>query len=113
MEYYQVDTLGESLISMTLSPSGEVIAFGDEGGRVHIWGSKDNPRINSFPKPIHWPKTPLLHRPPALLDDFESLAALPFTGLITLKDTLFRRLNFYLHYFYIVSLQFLSFTFPD
>lgn len=88
MEYYQVDTLGESLISMALSPSGEAIAFGDEGGRVHIWGSKDNPRINSFPKPIHWPKTPLLHRPPALLDDFDSLAALPFTGLIALKFTI-------------------------
>jgi hypothetical protein len=78
MEYYQINTAGESILSMGLSASGESLCFGDSGGRLHACGCTYKPRVNFYSKPLEWPKPPPLRRPPLLLDDNEPLSIIPF-----------------------------------
>eukprot|EP00850_Spirogloea_muscicola_P011319 SM000070S21285 [mRNA] locus=s70:22412:31223:- [translate_table: standard] len=49
---YQVDCEGDALLAADISSSGQLVAFGDAGGYVHLWGASALGRVNLFSQPI-------------------------------------------------------------
>ncbi|OLL26919.1 PAB-dependent poly(A)-specific ribonuclease subunit PAN2 [Neolecta irregularis DAH-3] len=43
------------LQAMSLSPTGEAIALGEQSGTLQLWGNNDKPRFSQFPAPTEWP----------------------------------------------------------
>ncbi|GBG65163.1 hypothetical protein CBR_g49959 [Chara braunii] len=52
---YQVDCGGDALLACDISSSGELLAFGDAGEYVHLWGSYEGARVNLFSMPTVLP----------------------------------------------------------
>ena len=48
----QVDTAGDSLSCVSVSPSGEVLVFGGSGGYTHLWASSTTPRVVGHNRPL-------------------------------------------------------------
>ena len=48
---YQIDTHGAAIMGQSISSTGEIIAFNDDSGWVHIYSSNEEPYVNneSFP----------------------------------------------------------------
>jgi hypothetical protein len=55
-----VETGGDSLCCVALSPSGEALALGGSGGFVHLWSGAATPRIAAHTRPL----AHLSHPPP-------------------------------------------------
>ena len=46
--WVQAETEGDALLSCSVSPSGECLAFGGSGGYVHLWASHGQPSVNAM-----------------------------------------------------------------
>lgn len=42
----QVDCESDALLAADVSSSGELLAFGDSGGYVHVWGASEHALVN-------------------------------------------------------------------
>jgi PAB-dependent poly(A)-specific ribonuclease subunit 2 len=48
LQNYQMDTQGQYLMSFDICSSGEVLALGDTGGCIHLWGDNENFKVNMY-----------------------------------------------------------------
>ena len=71
----QVGTEGDLLNSVSISTSGETIAFGGSGGYIHIWSRQDPPRVNLSSSPLVMPS--INAEPSVLLREEDSFANAP------------------------------------
>jgi PAB-dependent poly(A)-specific ribonuclease subunit 2 len=64
-----------TLTRMTVSPSGEAIAFADNEGILHVWGrgtSDSVVQFTEYPIPVEWPHIPQDHLPKIDVNDLET-----------------------------------------
>ncbi|KAG0613820.1 hypothetical protein M758_6G131500 [Ceratodon purpureus] len=52
---YQVDCESDALLAADVSSSGELLAFGDSGGYVHVWGASEHALVNLHSLPTELP----------------------------------------------------------
>nr|XP_024386798.1 PAN2-PAN3 deadenylation complex catalytic subunit Pan2-like isoform X3 [Physcomitrium patens] len=55
VQSYQVDCESDHLLSTDVSSSGELLAFGDSGGYVHVWGASEHDLVNLHSLPTELP----------------------------------------------------------
>ena len=55
MVMYQVQTEGALVSSFDISPSNQVLAFGDNGGFMHVFASGDEPVFNPYSNETEFP----------------------------------------------------------
>eukprot|EP00897_Mesotaenium_endlicherianum_P000236 jgi/Mesen1/10212/ME000077S09547 len=72
---YQLDCQGDALLTCDMAPSGELVAFGDTGGYVHLWGASEDARVA-----LHFPPEGPLAPPPAARPVPIQALKLPLTG---------------------------------
>ena len=57
-DVFQMDTMGTAVTCMDLSPSGDVLAFGDSSGILHEWLYKPDAQVNPFSRASEWSTIP-------------------------------------------------------
>ncbi|KAG0240611.1 poly(A)-specific ribonuclease [Actinomortierella wolfii] len=73
IQFYQVNTTSY-LTSFDMSYSGEMVAMGDAGNVVHVWGDKAEPKMNHFSNPV---EMPTIQIPPTLtVNDNDPLSSI-------------------------------------
>ncbi|ORZ06801.1 ubiquitin carboxyl-terminal hydrolase-domain-containing protein, partial [Lobosporangium transversale] len=58
IQFYQINT-ASYVNCFDISYSGELVALGDASNVVHIWGDKQEPKMNHFSSPIDAPTMPM------------------------------------------------------
>ncbi|XP_050298405.1 PAN2-PAN3 deadenylation complex catalytic subunit PAN2 isoform X2 [Anthonomus grandis grandis] len=73
----QVDCPGAMIYSFDVSNTNQAIAFGDSGGRIHLFSNRESPVFNPFSRPTELPD-PVVQYPSFSIDDYSTpLSSIP------------------------------------